>query len=206
MYCPNCGYEYQDWATVCTDCGTNLLPGRPPRPDPPAPLPDDGRLDDWTILTNVPNTFMGNVLKDQLEQEGIPVLLKRMRSTDIAEWSHNDFVAHDVYVPMRFIPQGREILAGRPTGDAWAEGGDDEEDDADEGLPTSLNDYGIGYGGDGKYRPRQGEYEEYDTGMTNWSHSRVYRILMGLLLLTWTLPFLWKMVEALVESWGRFFR
>ena len=29
-YCPNCHYEYEDWATTCSDCEAELEPGAAP--------------------------------------------------------------------------------------------------------------------------------------------------------------------------------
>src|SRR5205823_8921258 len=108
-HCPTCHYEYQDWATTCSDCEVELVEGSPPAPPAP-PVLDPAMFRDWVVLTNVPNVMLGNVLKDQLEQAGIPVLMKRAHASDVAEWSHNDFAWQDLYVPQRFVPRARRPL------------------------------------------------------------------------------------------------
>src|SRR3954466_10079743 len=112
--CPQCGYEYHPWVEVCPDCGT-LLEVKPRHEV------IEGKLDRsgdprWTIVTNVPNAILGNLVKSQIEDAGIPVLMVRSRSADIAEFSHNDYVPHDILVPQDLREQARAIVDGRPMG------------------------------------------------------------------------------------------
>src|SRR6476620_3542527 len=113
--CPSCGYEYEMWADTCPDCGTTLetrpklelIKGKlDPKTDPR-----------WTIVTNVPNAIIGNFIKSMLEDAGIPVLMFRSRSADIAEFSHNDFVPHDLLVPLHRFREARRLIDSAPGND-----------------------------------------------------------------------------------------
>ena len=110
--CPRCGYEYHSWVEVCPDCGTplearpqlqlikgNVDPGGDPR---------------WSVVTNVPNAIMGNFLKSLIEDAGIPVLMRRSSSADIAEFSHNDFVPHELLVPFHQLRVARSLVDSPP--------------------------------------------------------------------------------------------
>jgi hypothetical protein len=68
----------------------------------------------WTVVTNVPNAIIGNVIKSQLEDAGIPVFMQRSPSADIAYFSHNDYVPHDLRVPFRMVDDARRILDSGP--------------------------------------------------------------------------------------------
>ncbi|HMA35073.1 MAG TPA: hypothetical protein VKY74_11420 [Chloroflexia bacterium] len=273
MHCPTCHYEYEDWATVCDDCGTALVPGAPPPPAAPAEVIDYRLFRDWVVLTNVPNMILGNLVKDQLEHAGIPVLLKRSRATDIAEFSHNDYVAHDIYVPLRLARRARQLVDSPPTGSA-ARGGpadsaedlfapaDDDDDAYDEGyeeaaapvvsgwylvdsarpgplqpaLPPppagrlpSLGAYQRAIGRRKSHRPPAVDAprilpfpgrgapprrpDDDDLGadarpysrLPGWTQSPIYRLLMGLLLLAWTLPFFLQMLQSFRDAVNRLF-
>ncbi len=144
--CPQCGYEYEKWVDVCPDCGTPLetrpklevIPGKLDRTTNPR----------WTVVTNVPNAILGNFVKGQLEDAGIPVLMFRSRSADIAEFSHNDFVPHDLLVPLHRFREARSLIESAPGNDygprLWdATYSDDEQDaevdEAREGEETGPN-------------------------------------------------------------------
>jgi hypothetical protein len=284
MICPHCRYEYESWVTTCPDCGSALTP-----PVPPAPAREPLDLEqfrDWTVLMNVPNSFMGHFIKDQLEDAGIPVLMKRSRATDIAEWSHNDFVMQDLYVPRRFVLRARRLVNSPPSsgyaGTTWApdpwDGDDVEDDDAPETqqadllvpegpapqagwylfdspnpaptlhqtaatppvpaaskelpLPNLRRHQEILAERKGRrlgarrhtvpvvpaadrlessasaWAPDDSfDYDlDDDRAPTNWMDSPVYRILMGLLLLAWTLPFILQVFQYFGDFWDQFLR
>ena len=289
MHCPTCHYEYESWATQCPDCGAGLAAGPLPTPVP-VPLRDYSELRDWGVLTNVPNAIMGNLLKDQLEQAGIPVLMKRSRMSDIAEFSHNDWVMHDLYVPQRYARRARQFLQSAPsegyldayTGDAdWDDPGAASDvaigdvpmpantpvtwhliDSANPapaaiapairnpqeepyGLPQSATHKGNPTGfrnpplpSLSHYRAHLDERKHHQAGAEQrgqiihfpsaglarplpaaldedadpdeswqpssgptWLHSRVYRILMGLLLLAWLLPLILQLLQNFGDTW-----
>jgi hypothetical protein len=280
MICPNCRYEYESWVTTCPDCGSALEP--PPPPAPPREPLDLEQFRDWTVLMNVPNSFMGHFIKDQLEDAGIPVLMKRSRATDIAEWSHNDFVMQDLYVPRRFVLRARRLVNSPPSsgygGGAWPadswDADDEEDDDAPEtdqaemavpdgpapqagwylfdspGPAATLRPPAAAPDSPSVPLPSLSRYQETlaerkgrrlgarrhimpvdaamdsgespapiwepddrydydpddDRAPTNWMDSPVYRILMGLLLLAWTLPFFLQIFQYFGDFWDQFLR
>jgi hypothetical protein len=253
MHCPTCHCEYEDWATVCSDCEVALVPGAPPEPAPATPARrfSEADLRDWTVLTNVPNALVGNVLKDQLDQADIPVLMKRSWGSDIAEFSHNDWVTHDIYVPRRFLDQARRVQHGTPDGGAlwamppaWAATAAGAE--APEALPDpapppaallTLSQHqarlderkhhrsrppaaprAVAFPADSEpfglppaVAPGALDYDpEPDWPPTRRRvpllESRVYRFLMGLLLLAWVLPFLLQFLQAFADRWFSWLR
>ena len=68
----------------------------------------------WTVVTNVPNAIIGNLIKSQLEDAGIPVFMQRSPSADIAFFSHNDYVPHDLRVPFKMVEDARRLLDSGP--------------------------------------------------------------------------------------------
>jgi hypothetical protein len=95
----------------------------------------------WTVVTNVPNAIIGNLIKNQLEDAGIPVLMQRSPSADIAQFSYNDYVPQDLRVPFHMMEDARRLLDSRPDRSVGAPywGSDlDDEDDQDEDEDTGL--------------------------------------------------------------------
>lgn len=140
--CPKCGYEYEPWVEICPDCGEQLQVVEPrlrvikgeldPQQDPR-----------WTYATNVPNAIIGNLLKSQLEDAGIPVIMRRSNSVDIAEFSHNDFVPQDLLVPLHQVREARRLLDS-PPGNSYGpqypddyEGYEDEDEESRGAPPAS---------------------------------------------------------------------
>lgn len=71
MYCPKCGQEYREGASVCADCGVALTRD----PAKPRQKPAAERLDLETVLeTSDPAMLM--VARSLLEAEGIPCFLR----------------------------------------------------------------------------------------------------------------------------------
>jgi hypothetical protein len=147
--CPQCGYEYESWIEICPDCGVlvetvsadQIVKSAKGRLDPD----DDPR---WTVVTNVPNAIIGNLIKSQLEDAGIPVFMQRSPSADIAFFSHNDYVPHDLRVPLSMVEDARRILDSSPDRSQgapyWGSDLDDEDEDesGDEEDRPSLTSFG----------------------------------------------------------------
>jgi hypothetical protein len=143
--CPNCGYEYEEWVKECPDCGTPIE-SRPRLEVIKGTLaPDEDPH--WTIVTNVPNSILGNFVKSQLEDAGIPVLMFRSRSADIAEFSHNDYVPQDLLVPRNMWRQARRLIDSAPGDHFGPYLLQDDSEDYEEDVDTSPDD------GDGAVSP-----------------------------------------------------
>ncbi|HKJ67413.1 MAG TPA: DUF2007 domain-containing protein [bacterium] len=63
-YCHSCRYEFQDTMDVCPDCGVTL------REDPPAP--EEYREVEWVELRQLPSPIYLEMVKEILDNEGIP--------------------------------------------------------------------------------------------------------------------------------------
>ncbi len=147
--CPQCGYEYEPWIEICPDCGVLVETVSGDQTGKSA----KGRLDPdddprWTVVTNVPNAIIGNLIKSQLEDAGIPVFMQRSPSADIAFFSHNDYVPHDLRVPFSMVEDARRILNSSPDRSQgapyWGSDLDDEDEDesGDEEDRPSLTSFG----------------------------------------------------------------
>ena len=68
MYCPECGVEYRDGFTVCSDCHVPLLAGTLP-PEPPARF--DPALD-LVVVLETNDRIQLALVKGLLEDAGIP--------------------------------------------------------------------------------------------------------------------------------------
>jgi hypothetical protein len=133
--CPKCGYEYEPWVEQCPDCGEQLQAAEPRLRVIKGEL-DPDKDPRWTQVTNVPNAIIGNFLKSQLEDAGIPVIMRRSNSVDIAEFSHNDFVPQDILVPLHQVREARRLIDS-PPGDEYGPHFPDEYDSQGEDGSTS---------------------------------------------------------------------
>lgn len=138
--CPECGYEYEPWVEICPDCGVLIVTVDEEQGDGKQAVLGVDEDPRWTVVTNVPNAIIGTLIKSQLEDAGIPVLMRRSASADIAQFSGNDFVPQDLLVPESKKDLARTLLDSRPSADAagpywssspWAEPSDTWEDDQD---------------------------------------------------------------------------
>jgi hypothetical protein len=127
--CPNCGYEYESWVEVCPDCNVPIE-ARVPEPRLELLKGEMGPDEDpqWTVVMNAPNALIGNLLKNQLEDAGIPVLMQR----SLADFAHSDYVPHDIRVPQHHVESARELIDSIPGYDDGPDFGyDDDEDESD---------------------------------------------------------------------------
>ena len=68
MYCPQCGVEYRDGFTECSDCRVPLLSGSAP-PDPPDPFDPTLEL---VVVLETNDAIQLAMAKGLLEEAGIP--------------------------------------------------------------------------------------------------------------------------------------
>jgi hypothetical protein len=96
----------------------------------------------WTIVMNTPNSIIGNFLKSQLEDAGIPVLMQRAQSADIAQFTGFDFVPHVLLVPRDKVDEARSMLDSRSdvssSGYLWNSGWEQDEGAAHESEAVEL--------------------------------------------------------------------
>jgi hypothetical protein len=122
--CPNCGYEYEDWVEICPDCGVAVETVARPNGDRSVLSPDEDPQ--WTEVMNAPNAIIGNFLMSQLKDAGIPALMQRAPSADIAQFSGFDFVPQIIRVPRDRVDDARAVLDSRsdvsPGGYLWNTG------------------------------------------------------------------------------------
>jgi hypothetical protein len=68
MYCPECGVEYREGFTECSDCGVALVDGAPPE------LPDVAAPAEWAPVFDSAEPVAISFAKATLEDAGIPFL------------------------------------------------------------------------------------------------------------------------------------
>ena len=67
-FCPECGSEYTSDVSICVDCQVELVPERLPA--------DTVEYVDWEVVQEIPNEFVGNLIKGVLEGEGIDAVVR----------------------------------------------------------------------------------------------------------------------------------
>ena len=77
MYCPQCGVEYREGFTACSDCGIPLVAGTPP-PEPPSAF--DPNLDLVVVLETNDSVQLA-LAKGMLEDAGIPFFVLNQITT-----------------------------------------------------------------------------------------------------------------------------
>jgi len=76
-YCPKCGYEYVQSKSVCPDCNEKLVESRTPSVSSEKAsefIPAKGEL---KLLFTTHDMILAGLLKETLESEKIPCLMKR---------------------------------------------------------------------------------------------------------------------------------
>ena len=112
MYCPECGLEYRDGVTVCTDCAVPLQPEPPPAP--PEPTAEWVELE--TVLETSEPTRIA-VARSLLEAEGIPCYARGDMLQELLGWGRVptgiNLIAGPVQlqVPRERAEEARELLA-----------------------------------------------------------------------------------------------
>lgn len=67
-YCPICGYEYESYVPYCNDCKSELA----------EELPEfEIEEMEWVKLSPVRGTVLADMIKNLLEQNGIPCIVKK---------------------------------------------------------------------------------------------------------------------------------
>jgi len=104
MYCPNCGTEYREGVTTCSDCNVPLTP------DPPTPVAPDPRpewLDLETILETSDSALLP-VVRSLLESEGIPCFVRGEQLQEFLGWGRMPSGVNLITGPMQLqVPRER---------------------------------------------------------------------------------------------------
>lgn len=67
-FCPECSAEYTADILICADCQVELVPERLSEDTP--------EYIDWEVVQEIPNEFVGNLIKGVLEGEGIDAVVR----------------------------------------------------------------------------------------------------------------------------------
>ena len=68
LFCPECSAAYTADVSICADCQVELTPEQ---------LPEDiVEYVDWEVIQEIPNEFVGNLIKGVLEGEGIDAVVR----------------------------------------------------------------------------------------------------------------------------------
>lgn len=147
--CPKCGYEYESWVEICPDCGVAVDTVEPVNAVPGVLGPDEDPH--WTVVMNAPNAIIGNFLLSQLKDAGIPALMQRAPSADIAQFTGFDFVPQILRVPRDRVDDARDVLDSRSdvssSGYLWNTGLAQDPTTADEdgAAEVQTDDAGGGW-------------------------------------------------------------
>jgi hypothetical protein len=103
-YCTHCRQDYPDNYEQCPECGHLLLPEKPEwRPyDPEKP---------FILIRTVYSELQAYLIKGQLEQEGIPVLLQPREAGATLGLVIDGWGEHRLSVPESLVDEAKEILA-----------------------------------------------------------------------------------------------
>ena len=108
-YCPKCREEFQDWVTMCPDCGVSLVDILP-EPPVPKPEPKEEPIKEPLVhVATAPNEQVAMVWAGVLEGEGIRSLVKGRdwyMGAAIPFYSFN----HEIHVLASQAEEAKKIL------------------------------------------------------------------------------------------------
>jgi hypothetical protein len=108
MYCPQCGTEYREHFTECSDCHVALLPGVAP-PEPPDPF--DPKLD-LVVVLETSDSFQLSLAKGALEDAGIPFFVLGQITKLVNDIDPFLFKLVRIQVPRDREDEARKLLDG----------------------------------------------------------------------------------------------
>ncbi len=104
--------EFFDIVDVCTDCGTPLVPGEAPRPEPPT-------YRELETIYQAADGTQAHLIRAALEEEGIPVNISGEALMGAVGELPATMLQVEVQVPPEFAVRAREIAlqceTGRPS-------------------------------------------------------------------------------------------
>jgi hypothetical protein len=129
MFCPVCRTEYVPGISVCSDCGSKLIPELPPS------LPDEAP---FALIWSGSDSRRREEVRSALEKKGIPVRSIRREDYLIYVPRYSEF---EVHVPAPRLEEAKELLdeAGMLDKD-WRELEESDVFELPEGEPSQLPD------------------------------------------------------------------
>lgn len=118
-YCHSCRYEFRDEIDQCPDCGVPLKEE--------APTPDEYEEVEWVVLRQLPSPIYAEMIKEVLDNEGIPNYLSFdfMSSAFTLRGSSLVGESGKLFVPKEFQEEALELV--EPLIDEEGEAGEQEE-------------------------------------------------------------------------------
>ena len=107
-FCPTCFTEYRDNIAICSDCGASLV--GPAEQDKIRLAREQETAEEFVPLQTADDRFAADVMRDALEKEGVPVLVRSFADTSF----DGIFIPQKgwgmILVPAEFYERARQIV------------------------------------------------------------------------------------------------
>ena len=107
-YCPECGAEFFEDTASCENCNVALVNDQEWQKVIGAQKAEDQEV--FVKILIVDNQFEADVIKDALEKEGLPVLVKSFRDTSFDGIYIPQQGWGSIHVPEEFRQQAKEVI------------------------------------------------------------------------------------------------
>lgn len=104
-YCPSCSIDFDDETDECAECGGPLIEGSAREKF------EDVEEDEWVELDPLPGISYAKIVRDTLQEEGIPCYIEAMFTGSGIEGGYYGSQA-TIMVPDRHFDQALELQQG----------------------------------------------------------------------------------------------